>query len=378
MQNSTLHPASEVFQVESQAKFQIGNAFYRRASQVTRDLGVLAAAIYKSDAGSLRVIDAMSGCGVRTLRYWLESGADWIWANDGNPEIKPILENNLRDAIAAKQCQLTFTDANRIFFECYNRRDYYDLVDVDSFGSAAPYFNTALWATKIAGLLYLTSTDGRTATGHAPENSLSDYGAYARCHPASQEQVLRLLIGSVQQAAASMGLGVEPIFSLFTGQTYRVMLRLLAKPCLTPENYGFLGYCHHCGDYQTVSWRKLGRVVCLRDRTPLTLSGPLWLGPLHNREQLQRMQSLAQQFGWSQRIALLATMEAEADFPPYFYTLREIGRRGKMDLPKRSHFIQALQEKGYRATATHINAQAIKTNADLTTCITIGRTLSYT
>lgn len=372
MQHSTLD-----FTIEGKAQFHIGNAFYRPKSQITRDLGVLAAAIYKSDTGHLRVIDAMTGCGVRALRYWLESGADWIWANDSNPEIKPLLENNLKEAIAAKQCQLAFIDANRIFFECYNRRDYYDLVDVDSFGSPAPYLNTALWATIIGGLLYLTSTDGRTATGHAPENSLGAYGAYPRCHPASQEQVLRLLIGSTQQAAASMGLGIEPIFSLFTGQTYRIMVRLLAKNCLSSKNYGFLGYCQQCGNYQTISWRKLGKTFCCSDRAPLTLSGPMWLGQLHDRDYLQRMQSLAQKREWFHRLDLLATMEAEADFPPYFYTLREIGRRGKIDLPKRSQLVKALQEQGYRATTTHINAQAIKTNADISTCITVGRELSY-
>jgi tRNA (guanine26-N2/guanine27-N2)-dimethyltransferase len=88
------------------------------------------------------------------------------------------------------------------------------------------------------------------------------------------------------------------------------------------------------------------------------------------------MKNLAQQLEWSQRVELLAAMESEAEFPPYFYTLREIGRRGKMDLPKRSRLIEALQAVGYRATATHIDAQAIKTNAKIAICIEIGQTLS--
>jgi tRNA (guanine26-N2/guanine27-N2)-dimethyltransferase len=361
---------------ECKAHFQIKNAFFRPAAQVTRDLGTLAAAIYKSNTGSLRIIDAMSGCGVRSLRYWLESGADWLWTNEANPELKTLLESNLQDAIAAKQCQVTNIDANRLFFDCFNRRDYYDLVDVDSFGSAAPYYYTALWATKIGGLLYLTSTDGRTATGHEPESSLSAYGAYSRCHPASQEQALRLLLGSVQKAAASMGLGVEPIFSLFTGQTYRAMVRLSSKVVLSSENYGFLGYCHHCGEYKKILWQRLGKTRCGCGGDALIMSGPLWLGNLHDRDYLQQMRSLAQQWQWRQRVKLLETMMAEAELPPYFYTLREIGRRGKMDLPKRSQLILALQEKGYRTAATHIDPQAIKTHANLATCIEVGRTLS--
>ena len=69
-------------------------------------------------------------------------------------------------------------------------------------------------------------------------------------------------------------------------------------------------------------------------------------------------------------------MAAENDFSPYFYTLREIGKRGKLDLPKRSHLIQALQDNGYQAALTHINAQAIKTNANIHTCIAIARQIN--
>ena len=92
--------------VEGKAKFKVGNAFYRPKSQVARDLGVLAAAIYRFDTGSLQVLDAMAGCGIRSLRYWKESEADWVCANEGNPEHSSILHQNLEEAIAASCCQI--------------------------------------------------------------------------------------------------------------------------------------------------------------------------------------------------------------------------------------------------------------------------------
>jgi tRNA (guanine26-N2/guanine27-N2)-dimethyltransferase len=202
---------------------------------------------------------------------------------------------------------------------------------------------------------------------------LSVYGAYARAHPAAHEQGLRLLIGAVQQQAGAKGLGIEPVFSLFVNQTYRVMLRLVKRQSLTVQNYGFIGYCHQCGEYQTISWRKLGRVVCPHDSYPLTLSGPMWLGALHCRKQLRRFLSIAEKWDWLKRVELLEVMKAEVDLPPYFYTLAEIGRRGKMDIPKRDRLIQSLQERGYRASPTHIDAQAIKTDANLPTCIAVAR-----
>ncbi|WP_319420259.1 class I SAM-dependent methyltransferase [Pleurocapsa sp. FMAR1] len=357
---------------EESAKFQTGKAFYNPQSKLVRDLGVLAAKVYKQDRGSLRALDALAGCGIRSLRYWQESNADYVWVNEGNADNSFILQQNLSQAIASGHCQITHQDAHRVFFKCYEHRDYYDLVDVDCFGSAVPYLSTMLWATKIGGLMYLTSTDGRTLTGHLPENSIQAYGAIARSHPAAHEQALRLLIGSTQQQAATKGLGVEPVFSLFTGKTYRLMMRLVSKPNLTNNNYGFLAYCHSCGNYQTILWRKLNKITCTCSNSAITVSGAMWLGELHNPQQIERFIILAQQLGWQKIVELLSLMKDEIDLPPYFYKLGEIGRRGKIDIPKRSHLIKALQDQGYQAAATHINPQGIKTDADLETCIAIA------
>ncbi len=361
---------------EGEAQFTIQQAFYNPRSKLVRDLGVLAAKVYRDSNHSLRVLDGFAGCGVRSLRYWLESKADFLWVNEGNPDLGSVLEANLQSVIPESSYRVTYLDANRVFFDCYNRRDYYDLIDVDCFGKAAPYLSTMIWATKIGGLMYLTCTDGRSLTGRLPENSLKAYGSYARSHPAIQEQALRLLIGSVQQQASSKGLGIEPIFSLWFNATYRVMLRLVASSQLTSQNYGFLGFCHQCGNYKTVSWRKLSQAVCQFDNQPLTLTGAMWLGELHNVAYLHKMEQIAQQWQWDKVVRLLSVMIGEADFPPYFYTLREIGSRGKLPIPKRSHLIEALQNAGYRATITHINPEAIKTDADIHTCIDLAQKLS--
>ena len=368
-------------QQEGKARFAIAKgiatgtatAFYRSTSQIGRDLAVLAAAIYRQQHGQLRIIDAMTGCGVRPLRYHLEAGADWVWANEGNPELKAVLSANLRQGMAPGTYCMTHQDANQLFFSCAQQQDYYDLIDIDSFGSPTPFVNTALWAIKLGGLLYLTSTDGRTTSGHALEKSVQIYGACARSHPAVHEQGLRLLIGCVAQQAATRGFCIEPVFSIFNGVIHRVMVRVVTGPW-QDQHYGFLAYCHRCGQFRIANWRQLGQLGCEACGAAPVVSGPMWLGPLHDTGYIAQMAALAHQWRWSQRIQrLLTTMEQEAAMPPYYYPLAEIGRRGQMDVPARDRLIKGICDRSYRATRTHLDAQAIKTDAPLKVCLEVAK-----
>lgn len=385
--------SSEGWQQEGLAKFCVGEAFFRQSSRTGRDLAVLCAIAHKTHPanpkGTLRVIDAMTGCGVRPLRYALEAGADTVWANEGNWELHDSLQSNLSHGLSPERYRITHEDANALFFDCYRRKDFYDLIDIDCFGSPMPALSTALWAVKLGGLLYLTSTDGRATSGRATDRGLQTYGAYARSHPAVHEQGLRLLIGTAVQQAAAKRLTASPVFSWYHGEVNRVMVRITREPTWQQQRYGFLGYCHGCGQFQTVGWKKLGRGLscACNGADPPVVSGPMWLGPLHSRLDLAAMQQIAEAqmakaaaaqsaSQWSECCDLLDMMSAEAEMPPYFYPLAEIGRRGKMDIPPRAALIDRLCDRGYKTTRTHIHAQAIKTTAPMAVCLEIARQVS--
>lgn len=370
-------PTSSLHQ-EGKATFSIGSAFYRSGSQLSRDLGVLAAALYKAETGNLRVLDVMTGCGVRGLRYALEAEADFLWANDGNPDVHFTLRHNLSSALESDRFQITHEPVNRVFWQCALDRDYYDLIDIDAFGSPAELLPHCLTTVRYGGLIYLTSTDGRAVSGHFPQDSLRLYGAYARSHPCIQEHALRILLGSLAHQASLQGCRLQPVFSLYSGQIYRVMVRIVHQtPRDLAETYGFVGYCSKCGHYEALNWRYLSRARCLHHETPepMSVTGPMWVGALHDRAFVQQMEALAETWNWTQHRDLLQTLQAEADLPPYYLTLGEIGRRGKLDIPPRDRLIHALIQEGYLATQTHFDAQAIKTTAPLITCVEIARTL---
>jgi tRNA (guanine26-N2/guanine27-N2)-dimethyltransferase len=367
------HPPDPPHQ-EGKASFHLGNAFYRPSSQLSRDLGVLAASLEKADRPSLRVLDVMTGCGIRALRYALEADADFVWANDGNPEVGPVLAANLA-VLPAEHYRITQDNASRVFYQCALNQDYYDLIDIDAFGSPAAHLGACLQASAFGGLIYLTSTDGRSVSGHFPEQSLQQFGGYARAHPGVYEQSLRLLLGSIHQQAGLQGWSIAPMFSLYHGHVARVMVRLTKRHRNPELDSGFVGYCHSCGHYETLGWRQLARALCPVDQRPLTITGPLWIGPLHDGNYLSRMARLALDWGWTAQAALLDVMQAETNLPPYFYLLGEIGRRGQLDIPKRERLLAALRERGYRAAPTHIHREGLKTDAPFAVCVALAQAL---
>ncbi|XP_074286445.1 uncharacterized protein LOC141611734 [Silene latifolia] len=373
-------------------QFQTGGSFFRHESFTGRDLGVLSAALHKRTHLELRVLDAMSGCGVRSLRYLAEAGADFVWANDGNEEYRGVLTANLgavsRDSEGNRRWVVTNSDANRVMTECYLQRDFFDFIDVDSFGSDSTFLRSAFNTLKIGGLLYLTSTDGYSAGGHRPNNSLASYGAYVRPMPYANEIGLRMLIGGAVREASVLGYYITPLFSYYSyhGPVFRVMLRVDRGKLSDMRHYGFISYCNKCGNSQAYSWGELGKMICSCSnytKPSLVVSGPLWTGPLHQGPYLTEMLNLAKEWGWIgdgvgldlEKLVNQMIDESDPDLPFGYIKLDQIAHRAKVNSPPIRNLMSVLQKEGFAVSRSHIASNAIKTNCPMTTCIKLVQDL---
>ncbi|CAL4900047.1 unnamed protein product [Urochloa decumbens] len=386
---------------ERGVSFNPGSAFYRSDSAAGRDLAVLAANLHHrhgrpDSSAPFLCLDAMCGCGVRALRYLAQAGADFVWANDASEALRPVIVANLsrfergsQPAEAGhRRWVVSHNDATRLLAERYLRREYFDVIDVDSFGGDAAYVRAALLALKIGGLLYLTSTDWRSARGYGSRSSLSSYGAYIRPMPYPNEVGLRMVIGGAAREAALLGFHIRPLFSYFAyhGPIYRVMVQLCNGKDDGISNYGFISHCKSCGQSQTFGFDELGKISCgCTDRTDadsIAVVGPLWTGPLHDASFLNEMLSLANEWGWTYTSEngvtlekLLSTMIAESDplLPPGYIRLDEISRRAKVNSPPLGTLINSLQKEGFSACRSHIGTNVIKTNCPIASCINVAR-----
>jgi tRNA (guanine26-N2/guanine27-N2)-dimethyltransferase len=370
--SGSLNTRTDPHYCEGAARLQLGGGFFRPESRPSRDLGVLLARELAA-SGPLRVLDAMAGCGIRSLRVGLEAGATAVWANDADPDRLPLLELNLAP-LAAAGCALRTTalTAQQLLAGCLQRCERFELVDLDAFGCPTALLPLALEAVRLDGVLYLASTDGRSPTGHDRPAAVRRYGAAARAHPASWELALRLQLGSLARCAWALGRGMEPLLAFSEGRTFRTAVRLRRRPARDEEaQLGLIALCHGCGDQQVQSLLRLRRwqPCCCPPAAapPLAISGPLWIGPLQHPPTLEALDRQAQTVPRSVGPAatrLLAALRADPGLPARCWPLAEIARRrGDGGPPKLAVLVEALRRRGHGAGPSGVMAGQLRSDA---------------
>lgn len=383
---------------EGEVSFDPGACFYRPHSAVVRDLGVLAVRHLRRETGRAepRVLDAMCGSGIRALRYLKEGGAGFVLANDANFDLVAAAQMNLGEDVAMGRVELRTGDASDCFLRARLSKDYFDLIDVDGFGSGAPYNAEAVGALKMGGLLYLCCTDARTAAGkNAGPQALRAFGAVAQSMPFSNELAARLVIADAVRQAATRGMLLQPFFSFYhrASSCTRVMLRLTAtgRKSAQVEQVGFVVRCSTTGNHWPVPLEHVqdprgapgvptqashaGIRTAGMDAeaagAALSLTGPVWPGRLGDPIALHAMaQDAAEREGMGDAQKLLAKMEEDLSLDSMGYLrLKEIGRflglRGVQSLPSKADLIGELRSRGAAAGEAQAEAQAIKTDASM-------------
>ena len=356
------------------------------------------------------MLDAMCGSGVRALRYIEEGGATFVLANDADDDLEGEREANLRAYIANGTAALSTGDATESFFSARLKRTYYDMIDVDGFGSGAPHSAEAWWALSIGGLLYLCSTDARSAAGkNAPSAAWRGFGAVAQSMPASNELGVRLLVADAVRQAAARGFEAVPVFGVFHRQSScsRVMLRLIAAgrsscPRSAEEAIAFAAYCGATGEQWVLPMAQVhdprAAATCpaaaqhaslaAAAYTPehaaaaLRITGPIWAGGLCDERFVCEMATAAAaREDMSEAAKMLSTLlqEVRQGLPPMYFRLKELGKflglEGISALPRKRELVEELRARGFAAGDAQAEAQAIKTSAPMAEVVAAARML---
>ena len=104
---------------------------------------------------------------------------------------------------------------------------FFDLVDLDCFGCPNKFLQSVIRVLAFDGILILSSTDGRSPTGHDRQGAIRNLSAVVRMHPASWEIALRLQLAALAKQAWLLGRGLEPILCFSDGRTFLIIKLLL-------------------------------------------------------------------------------------------------------------------------------------------------------
>ncbi|KAK0269776.1 RNA methyltransferase tRNA(m5U54)methyltransferase [Friedmanniomyces endolithicus] len=385
-----------------------------------------------------RILDALSATGLRALRYAAEIPfATAVTANDMDrsavKSIRTHIEHNqLSDKITATLGNAIGHMYNVAFPPTITHgptsvAGKYDVIDLDPYGTAAPFIDSALQALNDGGLLCVTCTDSAVfaSCGYA-EKTYSLYGGMPIKGAHSHEGGLRLVINSVASAAAKYGLAIEPLLSLSIDFYVRIFIRVTKSPAdvkfLAGKTMLVYGCDTGCGAWHTQmlgrNTRQTGKGppnnppfkhgialapstdhLCEHCNSKMHVAGPMWAGPILNRAFVEKIlddakhadqeiyQTLPRLEGMLDtalnELAVLPepyngtapnqidtttanlpkTPPDTIDTHPFFFIPSALAKVLHCVAPGEAAIKGALRHAGYRATRSHCKPGSIKTDA---------------
>ena len=380
---------------------------------------------------SFRILDALSATGLRALRYAREIPmATTITANDLSSSATASIKLNAEHNKLSDRINPTTSDAIEHMYRAAARAaggpTPYHVIDLDPYGTAAPFLDAAVRAVVDGGLLCVTCTDaGVFASMGYLEKTYSQYGGLPLKGPHAHEGGLRLILHAIATSAARYGLAIEPLLSLSIDFYARVFVRVHHSPVevkfLASKTMVVYSCDAGCGAWSIQHFARAREKKAKNGDTFYNFSaalapsanehcehcgfkthqaGPMWGGPLHNPHFIQRMLDMLPTldgsiYGTIPRIkgmlsvALDETLEdrplsssAEAgassetgagpippihaatrDQHPFFFLPSALSRVLHCVSPSDAALRGALMGLGYRTTRSHTKAGSICTDA---------------
>lgn len=373
-------------------------AFFNPRARLSRDISVVAYAAFAApDAACSSLLDALSGLGARGLRAANEAGIGRVVLNDLNAEAL-ALAGRSASANGLGRVELSRNDACRFLLSGQGRRaggggrsGRADIVDIDPFGSPAPYLDCCLRAVARGGMLSMTATDLQVLNGLFPAACLRRYGGVpVRRVQFGDEVSLRLMLGCLCRIAGRLDLSVVPLLVHSDQHYYRAYVRVAGRA----DQSGMIGYLHAC---RRCGGRGAGRPAgeaaaraapCGRrgdgraKRRPAArgppascpdcgaphpdAAGPLWTGPLFDERFVRLAGGHAARLPVGRECAeLLEKAAAEAPLPPAYHTLDEVASRLGTHPPKLTQVVRSLRGSGFGASPTLFSPTGFRTDAGI-------------
>lgn len=380
--------------------------FYNPIQQFNRDLSIMAIKAYdeirhekiqaikkksknkRTKLNGLKILESLAASGLRSCRYGLEiPEAGKIVANDMLAEAvksinKNVEYNKLTDKVVANQ-----GDAIKFMGSTDEK---FHIVDLDPYGTAAPFIDSAIQCLEDDGMSLVTCTDAGVLAGSGyPEKCFALYGgnnfgnAYVNGE-SNHEVGIRLILNLIASTAAKYKKTIEPMLSLSIDYYFRVFVKVKTSP-INVKNHAsetMLTYgCNGCGhkivqplgmkNNTKFQYPKLQGPIssnCQYCGTSYNVAGPMYAGNLHNREFIDKVLKINESsdkeiYVTNERIKGMLTLASnELDDAPFFFNLNQLCSIFKSPPISIEQYTKAVGNLGYKVSLTHAKKNCVKTN----------------
>ncbi|GAB0138570.1 hypothetical protein EsDP_00006800 [Epichloe bromicola] len=384
---------------------------------------------------AFKILDALSASGLRALRYALEIPfVTSVTANDLSPSATESIKQNADHNGVTDKITATNDDALALMYRSIaadlSKRDKrgnpsksykFDVIDLDPYGTAAPFFDAAVQSVRDdGGLLVITCTDSAVWAGHSYcEKTFALYGGVPVKGMHSHEVALRLILSAIATSGARYGLAIEPLLSLSIDFYTKVFIKVTRSPSAVK----FLGAktmlvysCDAgCGAWETqpilnsrpfpnkkgngsfykhtMAQGPSADRFCQHCGFKMHVSGPMYGGRIHSQDFIHRLldeipKSSPEVYKTLPRLeGMLRTAleeyipgaelptdvdakDAEAavvDNTPFFFIPGKVSSVLSCATPTDDMFRGALMHLGYQVSRSHCRPGSIKTDAPWST-----------
>lgn len=312
---------------------------------------------------SIKIFDGFAASGIRGLRYALENNnVKRVIFNELKTKAKEIIERN---AIENKltNYEILIGDFNKVIFDPANDANF---IEIDPFGSPVEFLSSAFYNLKENKEAYLsiTATDVAVLCGENTRAARKKYRAKNLRNEFTHEVGARILIKRIVEVGAIYDMAVFPLCSLSHRHYIKVFVKTINSASLATkqiENFGFVSYCFICGYREVANFPVRKCKIC---GSIMDYGGELWLGNLHDKEVIKKMIKLNEIRNYSDKkeIEKILKMMINEDFLFYF-DIHRFSSIFKKNVPKLEKIINKLESLGFKASRTHFNKNAIKTDA---------------
>ncbi|BEI84117.1 hypothetical protein CcaverHIS002_0407210 [Cutaneotrichosporon cavernicola] len=360
----------------------------------------------------ITILEALSATGLRSIRYAKEiPDVKVVLANDLSASACDAMRRNVAlngvgegdgDAVdhpdigRREDCtgvvRVNEGDACTLMYNHRDPKSRVDMVDLDPYGTAAPFIDAAIGAINDGGLLAVTCTDLAVLAGsNYPEKCLSNYGGVCCNAEYSHEVALRLVLNSLAQAAARYGRTITPLLSFSIDFYVRLFVRVETKAVDVKKLLVNTGPVYICAYCESPTVQPFGRVIekrsakgnintvyksiqaptvgqkCTECGKPHHIAGPMWLGPIHDSEFAERvLKSIdgeQDKYGTWPRMNGMLTLAMNELPDPFYFTSNKVHGFGRATSAPTKMVVSALLNGGYKVSRSHASSGSIKTNA---------------